>query len=275
MASPTTPSPSLPVRVAIPDSAIGFGFRAGPRGTHTSRTMMLAELRTLIANVPSDATPADYVRAVRVDNLAGKRTASNREHTAQRLAELYALDPHVTIFRVLRRLWDLDPDGQPLLALLCALARDPLLRTTAPALLALAPGDEFPRQAVADALRSDVGARLADATVDKVVRNTASTWTQSGHLRGRVFKKRVRVQPTPVSVAYALVLGFLLGLRGPRLLRTLWTDVLDATEDALLARARDAKRLGVLDLQHAGDVTEVRFPELLTRQELELSRGTD
>ena len=69
--------------------------------------------------------------------------------------------------------------------LLAALARDPLLMASAPAILTLAPGTEMFRQAMRDALRSAVGDRLNDATLDKVIRNAASSWTQSGHLRGR------------------------------------------------------------------------------------------
>ena len=42
-----------------------------------------------------------------------------------------ALDPSVPLFRLLQVVWKDDPAGQPLLALLCASARDPLLRITA------------------------------------------------------------------------------------------------------------------------------------------------
>jgi hypothetical protein len=39
-----------------------------------------------------------------------------------------------------------DKDGQPILALLLALARDPLLRTSAPPVLRMRPGEELARQ---------------------------------------------------------------------------------------------------------------------------------
>ena len=69
-----------------------------------------------------------------------KRTVSTRRLTNQRLAELYGLDPSIPVFRVLRKLWDRDAAGRPLLAIQCAIARDPLLAATAPAILALALG---------------------------------------------------------------------------------------------------------------------------------------
>src|SRR4051794_38421157 len=103
------------------------GFRLGDKGTHTSRTMMLEELESVLAAVPPAGKRADYTEAIVESNCLRKPTTSTRRLTSQRLSELYALDPEVPIFRVLRRLWDLDPAGHPQLALLCSTARDPLL----------------------------------------------------------------------------------------------------------------------------------------------------
>ena len=107
------------------------GFRWGEKGTHTSRTIMLDELRSVLVNCEPDAARDDYLSAIREDNCLGKRTAATRRLSSQRLSELYGLDPAVPLFRVLRRCWYTDRDGQPLLALLLALARDPLLRVSA------------------------------------------------------------------------------------------------------------------------------------------------
>ena len=57
----------------------------------------------------------------------------------------------------------------------------------------------------------------------------------------------------------ALLLGYLLGLRGPCLFITLWTKILDSSVDELVFLAMDAKRLGVLDLKQAGEVIEIGF----------------
>jgi len=260
---------------SIPEEATRFGFRIGARGTHSSRTLMLREIAQLLDAVRPDADHDTYVHAIREDNVLGKRTAATREQTAQRLTELYALDPGVTLFRVLRRMWRSESEGgRPLLALLCALARDPLLRATAVPVLDLAPGDELPRQLVVAFLREAVESRMNDETLDKVVRNAASSWTQTGHLQGRVFKRRQRIAPTPLALVYALVLGYLLGNRGAPLLKTFWTRALDAGEDLALSLAMDARRFGVVDIKHGGAVTEVRFPRgLLTRDELEAGHG--
>jgi hypothetical protein len=133
-------------------------------------------------------------------------------------------------------------------------------------------GEELSRQKMTDAIRAAVGGRLNDATLDKVVRNASSSWAQSGHLEGRVRKFRRLVRPTPLSTAYALMLGYLQGLRGGRLFETTWTRVLDASPAELRNVAAEAKRLNGLDLKSAGDVIEVGFTTVLTPQEIKDSR---
>lgn len=250
-----------------------FGYRYGSKGTHSSRTIMFEELSHLLGSVPASSTRADYAQAIIDENVADKKTVATRRHTIQHLSELYGLDPSLVLFRVLRRFWDADPAGRPLLALLCALARDPLLRLTSPVVLALKQGEELSRQKMVGAIQEEAGERLNADSIDKVVRNCSSSWTQTGHLDGRVRKIRQRIEPTPLSVAYALLLGYLQGVRGGQLLRTPWARVLDATPEQLIHLAKDAKRLGVLDLKQAGEVVEIGFSSLLTRDEMRDSHG--
>jgi hypothetical protein len=253
------------------------GFRFGAKGTHTSRTMMLEELQTLLKACQPESTRAVYRDDVVNHNCLGKRTVATRRLTDQRLSELYALDPSVLLFRVMRRLWQAEDRGRgrPLLALLLALARDPLLRITAPPILHLRPGEELGRQSFTDALNRGTGSRFNEGTLDKIVRNTASSWTQSGHLQGRSRKTRRMVSPTPAVVAFALLLGYVLGARGRVLFETLWAKVLDTGIDELIHLATDAKRIGYLNLKASGGVVEVSFLHLLTEDERRLIHGTD
>ena len=218
---------------------------------------MLAELSDLLAAVPPGGARADYATAVVDENALGKATVATRRWTNQRLGELYALDPRVPVFRVLRRLWLVDAPGRPRLAMLCALARDPLLRATAPAVLALPVGAELVRSRFADEIRQAVGARLNEAVLDKVARNAASSWAQSGHLRGRMRKRRTRVAPTPGCLAMALWLGALEGLAGQALLDCRWTRVLDRVGPALLPVAFEARQLGLIHARAGGGVVEI------------------
>ena len=243
-------------------SAEKAGFRSGLVGTHTSRTMMLAELSAIFAAVPASAGRKQYVEAVVEANCLAKPTTSTRRLTLQRLTELYALDPEVPIFRVLRRLWDVDSDSRTLLALLAALARDPLLMATAPAILSLPPGTEMMRQTMREALRSAVGERLNDATLDKVIRNAASSWTQAGHLAGRTFKSRQKVHASATAIAFAFYLGDAAGFHGEELLTSGWVKTLDCRPSEALDVALDAKRIGLLDLRVAGDVFDLNLQRL-------------
>ena len=256
-----------------PKLATLWGFRSGERGTHTSRTIMLDELSQLLDAVPDEASRRDYAQAVTEGNCLGKRTAATRKLSLQRLSELYGLDARLLLFRVLKGLWGRHASSRPMLALLLALARDPLLRASARAVVATPFGHELGRQTMKDALSGIVEGRLNDATLDKVVRNASSSWTQSGHLRGRGRKIRQRVAATPAAVAYALLTGFALGRRGRLLFETPWAEVLDAPPGELVEVAVDARRLGLVDLKQSGRMIDVSFPAMLTGRERELIRG--
>ena len=263
----------VPVAAPIP-AWMALGFRFGDKGTHTSRTIMVEELNGLLRACPPDAKRADYVRAATEENCLGKQTVATRVLTLQRLSELYGLDEGVPMFRLLRVFWAADDAARPVLALLTALARDPLLRATAPVVMEMRPGEEIARQRLTDALRAAVEGRLNDDSLDKVVRNAASSWTQSGHLEGRSRKKRARLQSTPGATAFAMLLGYLMGVRGGALFDTLFAHVLDRDANELTFLAMDAKRLGLLDIKSGGGMLVVSFDALLTEDERRLSHGT-
>ena len=250
-----------------PKQALLWGFRYGERGTHTSRTIMLDELTQLLGSVPGEASREEYVDAVMRDNCLGKRTAATRQLSLQRLTELYGLDGRVLLFRALRDLWGRFESSRPLLSLLLALARDPLLRATARSVVATPIGHEFGRQAMKDDLSTAVEHRLNDATLDKVVRNASSSWTQSGHLKGRSRKARQRVEASPAVAAYALLLGFAAGRRGRLLFETPWVAILDSYPGTLLDLAVDAGRLGLIEIKHSGQIVDVSFPRTYSGRE--------
>jgi len=234
---------------------------------------MLKELSHLLDAAPGEASREYYADAVMEDNCLGKRTAATRKLSLQRLTELYGLDARVVLFRVMRHLWDRHETSRPLLALLLALARDPLLRATARAILGTPFGHEFARQSMKDALSDAIEGRLNDATLDKVVRNASSSWTQSGHLRGRGRKTRQRVEATPAATTYALLLGFAVGRRGRLLFETPWAVMLDTSPDELIDVAVDAKRLGLVDLKQCGSMIDVSFPKMFTERVQESIHG--
>ena len=250
---------------------LGFSYERG--GVHTARTMMLAELSALLSFVGvADATRADYLEAIQTANCLGKRSGKTRTLTFRHLADLYALDPSLLVFRALRFFWQRDMDGQPLLAALCAYARDPMLRATAPFILGFQEGATITRESMEELIDAQEPGRFSKATLKSTAQNINSSWTQSGHLAGRARKVRARAVATPGAVAFALLLGYVSGLRGESLLKSDFTRILDCSYEKTIELAEDASRRGWISLKRVGQVVEVLFPNLITAQEMEWLR---
>jgi len=234
-------------------------------GANTSHTIVSGALAALLAEIPPTAPHAAYRRAALECNALGKQTEGARRRTFRYLAELYLLRPDSILFRALRDLWCDDPDAQPLLAGLCALARDAVFRASSTAILRSFPGTML----TADDLALAVGERFPDSyggrTLAKIGRNTFSSWEQTGHLAAgeRTTKVRARATCRPANVAYALLLGHLQGATGEALFDTLWAQVLDQPKSHLLDLAVGASQRGLLEFRHAGGVVEVSFHALL------------
>lgn len=250
---------------------IGFSFERG--SAHTARTMMLVELRTLLSFVDEpNAAKADYLEAIQTANCLGKRSGKTRTLTFRHLADLYALDPSLLVFRALRFFWQRDVAGQPLLTVLCAYSRDPLLRATAPFVLGFQEGATVTREAMEEFIDAQEPGRFSKATLKSTAQNINSSWTQSGHLAGRVRKVRARAVATPGTVSFALLLGYVSGLRGESLFRSDFARMLDSSFERTIELAEDASRRGWISLKRVGQVVEVLFPNLITTQEMKWLR---
>src|SRR3546814_6719814 len=82
-----------------------LGLRVGINGPRAERTMMLDDLRVLLAHTSVQATRDDYTTAIVEDNVLGKPTRKSRELALRHLGVLYGLDLTNPLFRALRRLW--------------------------------------------------------------------------------------------------------------------------------------------------------------------------
>lgn len=253
----------------IPESAAKYGFVIEGLGTHSSRTMMLSELRLLLVACPMKTKRDDYRSAIRDDNVLLKETQSTRNKSFRHLRELYGLDPDICLFQSLRALWEQQKEAQPMLALLCALSRDPSLRETAGVVLDLPYGSALSSDMLADAAERAFPGLSKETTLAKIGRNAASSWTQAGHLVGRTNKQRVRAEVYSTSLTYALLLGHLCGARGEALFSTFWARVLDQPDDVLHEQAAIASRQGWLEYRHMGAVTEITFDYLLEDDHLD------
>jgi hypothetical protein len=250
-----------------------LGISRACGGVHTARTIMLNDLRALLSHVDSvDAPNTAYRESVINANCLGKRSVRTRTLTFRHLSHLYTLHPSLLVFRTLRFIWNRDVEGQPLSAALCAYSRDAILRASAPFILGLSDGEIVNREALEDFIEAQAPGRFSNATLKSTVRNINSSWTQSGHLRGRVRKVRTRAFATPGAVSFALLLGYVSGLRGELLFKSEFTRMLDCPFDKTIELAEDASRRGWITLKRVGQVVEVVFPNLVTAQEMEWLR---
>jgi len=252
-----------------------LGFKNGVSSVHTSRTMMLEELSVLLGKVAASAAAPAYLAAIIEDNALGKPTQTTRQRTAKRLTELYALDPGCSIFRLLRHFWAADPASQPMLALLSASARDSLLREATPFILGIYQSQLVTPDQIAEHLNEKFPGRFQASTALATAQRLASSWAQAGYLQGKVNKKRKKPVVTPAVMAFALVLGYLCGLRGKLLLDSVWTRLLDRSPGELIELATEASKQGWLNFKAAGTVVEISFPGLLRPQEEKAAHEQD
>lgn len=257
------------MRIDVAQRALRAGFRNEPAGTHTSKTMMLPEMRALLAAVPGRQPVAEYQREAVTENALQKRTVATRRKTLRMLRELYTLDGGVPVFAALRELWAIDVDAQPMIAALCAVARDPLLRATVPLILALPIGEPIGPAAIAEEVARAFPNRYTPGVLHHIGQNTGASWVQAGLLAGRQRKHRSRPRTTTPAVVYALYLGHLSGEAGPPLFDTLWCRILDLDGSRLRSAAQSAARSGWLDYASGGGMTEIGFRHLdeLVREE--------
>ncbi|MGH7089280.1 MAG: hypothetical protein ACREFQ_10295 [Stellaceae bacterium] len=234
-----------------------LGFRAQPGGAHLARTMMLVELGLVLNTNPYPGRD-DVGSLVLLQNILQKRTGSGRRLSLRHLRELYGFgETPPPILRAMMALWVRAGEGQPVLAILAALAREVLLRDSAEIILAVSLGAPVRTPELAALFECRYPGRYTPKMVRSLSQNCASSWTQSGHLRGKVRKERSRPSVSPETAAYAALLGSLAGFGGPALLGCPWVAVLDRSEGEVLALLRKAEAEGLLRLRAGGDVIEI------------------
>jgi len=253
-----------------PETLSKLGFYFGSSGAHAGRSLMLDDLVTLLDHVPAMASNKAYTTAIMDANVLAKATVNNRDHAARRMRQLYGLDAGNCLFRNFRRLWDWDLASRPVLALLLAVARDALLRSTENLITRSAPGQVLSRDAFKGELDRFGCGRFSEEVLKHAAANVARTWTEAGYLKGEKEKVRIRPALGTAACAFALFLGWLEGAQGQLLFRTRYAQLLDRPIEELISLATDASRQGMLELLNAGGVVEIRFPGFLTEEEARL-----
>lgn len=237
-----------------------FGFRVKRGGAHTSRTMMLAELESLLRAVTPGAPDEAYVEAIVDRNALAKETVSSRKKSLGHLRELYALTPGCPLFSALRSLHALSPESLPQLALLVALARDPLLRASAEAILPLPTDQPTTPADISKVIETQFPGTYSPKSLLSISQNCASTWAQAGQLAGRAKKVRRALKPTPAGCALAFLLGEVTGHHGAAIFSSPWCRAIELDPERARTLGFEAHRRGLINLRAVGEVVEVSFP---------------
>ncbi len=248
-----------------PLASFGFGTTRG--GVHSSRTIMLSELRSLFLKTDTHTSLPEYLDLILEKNILEKATQTTRRATARYLVELYSLDREHVIFRALRTFWNADEAAAPMMAAMVAMARDPLFAASSKTILKIPVNDSFNRDDMKEAIRQASQDRFKAETVERIVRNIGSSWTQTGQLTGRTFKKRQRASASYGSAAMALLLGYLQGIRGTNLLHSRWVDILEIPPETMKKLSLQAAERGLLNFISSHEILTLSFPNLLTAAE--------
>lgn len=242
-----------------------FGFINKSLGAHLGRTIMAEDLGKVIDSCNTNAVLEDYQAAIIDENVLLKKSSGARDESFYRLKQLYSLDPSKIIFYAVRELWAYTNSGHNLLPLLCAIARDPILRCTTHLVLETSEGTTLTAKDFERVVSEKFPGRLSPKTLASASRNIASSWTQSGHLLGEKGKSRQLVTPDSTVIAYALFLAYLSGDRGNLLFDSAWLKILDTPNHQLHNLAQQASAKGWLEYRNAGQVTEITFRHFMEK----------
>jgi hypothetical protein len=245
--------PSEPIESDLSE----LGFDEGLRGVHTSRTMMLKELEAVMGALGAMSNPASVRHAIVEDNALGKATRSGRKNSATKLIDLYAFDAEQSLFFAFNILWSEASTSRPVLALLLALCRDSVLRATTETVLAAPVGASIAKENFYQNLLAGFSSKYAETTLQSTTRNVASSWRQSGHITGEKPIVRTKAPTDFHALAFALLIGYLRGLRGQNLLASDWVRLLDLDSAELEAATAEAHRHGLITSRKLGEVIEL------------------
>ncbi|UUX92484.1 hypothetical protein [Methanoplanus endosymbiosus] len=236
-----------------------FGFYS--KSSHTGRTVMLSEFMTVMDNAPGFNDKEILKKIFVEDNLLKKESNSGRKISFYYLKHLYGLDSENKNFQGLLKYWKEKSPDNKIMALLCALSRDEVLRLSSGYILSVKTGDFAEKSGLKEIIDNYYQNIYSEKVRESMVRNLMSSWTQSGYLEGRSNKIRIKPEVSVHSFAYACYLAYLSGFRGKRIFHSPWVLVLCLNDSEAEELTKESNRKGLMSVKKAGSVVEVTFPE--------------
>lgn len=158
------------------------GFDERLRGVHTSRTMMLAELKLVLSSLPSDVNPIAVQKAILEENALGKATRSGKVNSANKLINLYSFEMDRPLYAAFDTFWRESSTSRPVLAVLMAQCRDMVLRASSKIILETPIGSVVTTNRLYENLLLGFPSKYTEITLQSTTRNITSTWRRSGHI---------------------------------------------------------------------------------------------
>ncbi len=247
-----------------------LGFSTARTGGHLARSMMLHDLQALLSNTAQDANRTELEAAILEENVLGKPTYSSRKKSLRHLIQNYSLDQQKCLFRLLRKFTEEDPSALPRIALVCTFCRDEQLRQSFKLLRGLTPGAALRREQMESHFEQINPGRFSTAMKKSLAQNVMATWRDAQHLKGRATKHRTKPEPLLAASVYAMLAGYLFGLRGEGLLNSVFADLVSPDPALIISHLSAASNRGWLRFRRAGGVVEIDFLPLLTPEEQDI-----
>lgn len=250
-----------------------FGFRDVTGSILTSQTILTNNARTLIEDIGTRIDCWDrknVANSILSKNIFCKRTESSRSGGLRDMIAIYGFDSPPPVTKALLSLWRATRDRSLLLGQL-AIARDPILRVTAPVILDMQPGEASGFRTMMTYLESQYPRRFSSGTLRAVGERCISSWAQMGHLRQGRVRERVPVVAESAHAAFASLLAICCGFSGRSILESGWFQMLDLSPEQAMSLLRRAEAEGQIDLHVAGHVFEIGLAGDLKMIELGLS----
>ncbi len=222
--------------------------------------MMLPELTRIMAHGLNQSTYQDSL----ADNVAGKRSKTNKDKTNRYLKQLYSFDLSDSSFLAFQWFWQHSPDStHPLLALLYAIRNDFLLAGSIDVVILAPITQKVPVGDFETDLENRHHGRYSSNTLRSIAQNLAASWKQAGFIEGKVKNIRVRPEIGYHAISFALLLAYLEGMRGEFLITSNYIRALCLPESKVRELIGEASKRDILQYQYSGHVTSIVFPHLL------------
>ena len=227
---------------------------------HTGRTIMFAELSRIMFHGHGKPSFDDSF----IENVAGKLSKNNQKETYTRLKRLYGFTLTDPFFQSFNYFWGTSSENQlAIISILLAFKNDYLLSESIDLIVNTPIGYKVMIESLEKNIEDLHPNHYSPATLRSTSQNIASSWKQAGFILGKV--KNIRVQPEIDyrTVAFALLMGYLEGLRGEFLMGSKYIRALGLPETKTRELIAEAAKRDILQYQHSAHVTTVMFPSLL------------